>query len=64
MLKRFEARGAHRRNNLAFCDASGHTERVLHGVGFHPSICHESAGWAYDHYHYRDHIATLTGETA
>lgn len=43
-------------------DDPDHTERVLHSVGFHPSICHESTRWAYDHY--RNHIATLAGETA
>jgi hypothetical protein len=31
-------------------DDPDHTERVLHTVGFHPSICHESTRWAYDHY--------------
>ncbi|MET0920013.1 MAG: hypothetical protein ABWY77_02295 [Acidimicrobiia bacterium] len=29
-------------------DDADHVERVLHSVGFHPSIAHESARWAYD----------------
>ncbi len=29
-------------------DDPDHVERVLHATGFHPSLCHESARWAYD----------------
>jgi len=29
-------------------DDPDHVERVLHATGFHPSICHESARWAYE----------------
>ena len=29
-------------------DDVDHVERVLHGIGFHPSLCRESAQWAYD----------------
>ncbi len=42
-------------------DDADHTERVLHTVGFHPSICHESARWAYEHV--RNDIDAL-GESA
>jgi hypothetical protein len=31
-------------------DDPDHTERVLHTVGFHPSICHESTKWARERY--------------
>ena len=40
-------------------DDADHVERVLHGMGFHPSICHESARWAYQrHREALDHAAT------
>lgn len=42
-------------------DDPDHTERVLHTIGFHPSICHESARWAYEQV--RDDIDAL-GESA
>lgn len=29
-------------------DDLDHVERVLHGVGFHPALCYESARWAYE----------------
>lgn len=29
-------------------DDPDHVERVLHGIGFHPAVCRESAQWAYD----------------
>ncbi len=29
-------------------DDPDHVERVLHAMGFHPTVCHESARWAYD----------------
>jgi hypothetical protein len=29
-------------------DDADHVERVLHAMGFHPSVAHESARWAYD----------------
>jgi hypothetical protein len=29
-------------------DDPDHIERVLHGTGFHPAICHEAARWAYE----------------
>jgi hypothetical protein len=29
-------------------DDLDHVERVLHDIGFHPSICRESAAWAHD----------------
>jgi hypothetical protein len=29
-------------------DDLDHAERTLHGIGFHPSICRESAQWAHD----------------
>jgi hypothetical protein len=28
-------------------DDPDHVERVLHSMGFHPALCHESAHWAY-----------------
>lgn len=38
-------------------DDADHVERVLHGIGFHPSIAHESARWAYDrHRDALDHV--------
>jgi hypothetical protein len=29
-------------------DDADHVERVLHGIGFHPSVAHDSARWAYE----------------
>ena len=29
-------------------DDLDHVERTLHGIGFHPALCRESAQWAYD----------------
>jgi len=29
-------------------DDADHVERVLHAMGFHPAVCHESARWAYE----------------
>ncbi|HEX5586846.1 MAG TPA: hypothetical protein VFZ17_06020 [Acidimicrobiia bacterium] len=29
-------------------DGADHVERVLHAMGFHPSVAHESARWAYE----------------
>ena len=29
-------------------DDPDHVERVLHGVGFHPALCRDSAQWAYE----------------
>jgi len=36
-------------------DAPDHVERVLHTMGFHPPVAHESAKWAYDRH--RDALA-------
>jgi hypothetical protein len=44
-------------------DGTDHVERVLHGMGFHPSIAHESARWAYERH--RDALdAAATAATA
>jgi len=38
-------------------DDPDHVERVLHAMGFHPSLCHESARWAYErHRAALDHV--------
>jgi hypothetical protein len=29
-------------------DDADHVERTLHATGFHPSLCHEAARWAYE----------------
>ena len=29
-------------------DDADHVERVLHAMGFHPAIAHDSARWAYE----------------
>jgi hypothetical protein len=29
-------------------DDLDHVERVLHDIGFHPTICRESASWAHE----------------
>jgi hypothetical protein len=46
-------RARRRARRLAFTlleqgDDPDHVEHVLRGVGFHPSVCHESARWAYE----------------
>ena len=39
-------------------DDPDHVERVLHAIGFHPTLCHESAQWAYErHREALDHAA-------
>lgn len=43
-------------------DDPDHIERVLHSTGFHPSLCHESAQWAYERH--RDALAALTDPAA
>ena len=41
-------------------DDPDHVERVLHAMGFHPTVCHESARWAYGrHRDALDHAAAL-----
>jgi hypothetical protein len=41
-------------------DDADHVERVLHAMGFHPTVCHESARWAYDrHRDALEHAAEL-----
>ena len=38
-------------------DDPDHVERVLHAMGFHPALCHESAQWAYQrHREALDHV--------
>ena len=38
-------------------DEPDHVERVLHTMGFHPALCHESAHWAYQrHCEALDHV--------
>jgi hypothetical protein len=39
-------------------DDPDHVERVLHAMGFHPALCHESARWAYDRH--RDALAAAS----
>jgi hypothetical protein len=46
-------------------DDPDHVERVLHAMGFHPSVCQESARWAYERHrdaleHARDHSTPAT----
>jgi len=46
-------------------DDPDHVERVLHAMGFHPSVCQESARWAYERHrdaleHARDHSPPAT----
>jgi len=60
-----EARRRSRR--LAFTlleqgDDPDHVERVLHATGFHPSVCAESARWAYERH--RESIAAITPDPA
>ncbi|MEX1006969.1 MAG: hypothetical protein WD271_03895 [Acidimicrobiia bacterium] len=41
-------------------DDPDHVERVLHAMGFHPTVCHEGARWAYDrHLEALEHAAAL-----
>jgi hypothetical protein len=41
-------------------DDPDHVERVLHGLGFHPALCHESTRWAYErHRDALEHVAEL-----
>ncbi len=41
-------------------DDADHVERVLHSMGFHPALCHESAYWAYQrHREALDHVTAL-----
>ena len=41
-------------------DDPDHVERVLHAMGFHPTVCHDSARWAYDrHRDALEHAAAL-----
>jgi hypothetical protein len=41
-------------------DDPDHVERVLHSMGFHPALCHESAQWAYQrHREALDHAIAL-----
>ncbi len=52
-----EARRRARRIALALVDEGGDidgVERALHGIGYHPSICRESATWAWGHHHIED----------
>jgi hypothetical protein len=46
-------------------DDPDHVERVLHAMGFHPSVCQESARWAYERHrdaleHALDHSTHAT----
>ena len=46
-------------------DDPDHVERVLHAMGFHPTVCHESARWAYDrHREALEHAAALQVPTS
>ena len=41
-------------------DDADHVERVLHSMGFHPALCHESALWAHQrHREALDHVTAL-----
>ena len=41
-------------------DDADHVERVLHSMGFHPALCHESAHWAHQrHREALDHVTAL-----
>jgi len=41
-------------------DDADHVERVLHSMGFHPALCHESASWAHQrHQDALDHVTAL-----
>lgn len=39
-------------------DDADHVERVLHATGFHPSLCRESAMWAYERHRIAQEAAT------
>ena len=43
-------------------DDPDHVERVLHATGFHPSLCAESARWAYERH--RESIEAIVPDTA
>ncbi|MGH8985870.1 MAG: hypothetical protein ACRDY6_18610 [Acidimicrobiia bacterium] len=43
-------------------DDPDHVERVLHATGFHPSVCAESARWAYERH--RESIDAITSDPA
>jgi hypothetical protein len=46
-------------------DDADHVERVLFATGFHPSVCHDAARWAYQrHREAMDAAAAATPETA
>jgi hypothetical protein len=45
-------------------DDPDHVERVLHAMGFHPTVCHESARWAYDRHREALEHATASPATA
>ena len=41
-------------------DDADHVERILHSMGFHPALCHESAHWAHQrHQDALDHVTAL-----
>jgi hypothetical protein len=41
-------------------DDADHVERVLYAMGFHPTVCHESARWAYErHREALEHASAL-----
>jgi hypothetical protein len=43
-------------------DDADHVERVLHSMGFHPALCHESAHWA--HQRHREALEHVTAFAA
>jgi hypothetical protein len=43
-------------------DDPDHAERVLHATGFHPSICHDAARWAYERH--REALAAVPDPAA
>jgi hypothetical protein len=46
-------------------DDADHVERVLYATGFHPSVCHDAARWAYQRHRDAMHTAaTATPESA
>jgi hypothetical protein len=58
-----EARRRSRRLALTLLeqgDDADHVERVLFSTGFHPSVCHESARWAWQRHRAAAHEAGLT----
>jgi hypothetical protein len=61
------AEARRRARRLAFTlleqgDDPDHAERVLHATGFHPSICHDAARWAYERH--RDALAAVPDPAA